>query len=107
VVEGPQRDSYTAETLSIAVVLGCFLAVIFGFIAGWGCAKKCRKDQDNIPYPDTEYEYFEQRHNLNINTYVNIRCYFIKVLQLNTSFPSVVTKPQTNNPNPSRSLFVT
>ncbi|OXA63939.1 Semaphorin-1A [Folsomia candida] len=31
------------------------------------CAKRCRKE-DNIPYPDTDYEYFEQRHNLNINT---------------------------------------
>ncbi|CAG7826149.1 unnamed protein product, partial [Allacma fusca] len=67
VVVGP-RESYTAETLSIAVGVGCVLAVLLGFIAGWGCAKRCRKDHDNIPYPDTDYEYFEQRHNLNINT---------------------------------------
>jgi len=69
VVVGPRRDSYTAETLSIAVGVGCVLAVLLGFVSGWGCAKRCRKDHDNIPYPDTDYEYFEQRHNLNINTY--------------------------------------
>lgn len=68
VVVGPRRESYTAETLSIAVGVGCVLAVLLGFIAGWGCAKRCRKEHDNIPYPDTDYEYFEQRHNLNINT---------------------------------------
>ena len=68
VVVGPRRDSYTAETLSIAMGVGCVLAVLLGFVVGWGCAKRCRKDHDNIPYPDTDYEYFEQRHNLNINT---------------------------------------
>jgi len=68
IVVGTRRETYTAETLSIAVAVGCVLAVLLGFAVGWGCARRCRKEHDNIPYPDTDYEYFEQRHNPNINT---------------------------------------
>lgn len=61
-VIGHRRESYTAETLSIAVGVGCILAVLLGFLAGWGCAKRCRKDHDNIPYPDMDYEYVSARY---------------------------------------------
>lgn len=57
---------YSVETLAVAVVAGALAALIFGFGAGYLCGKKCRKDEDdNLPYPDTEYEYFEQRQNVN------------------------------------------
>lgn len=57
---------YSVETLIMAVVAGTVSALVFGFIAGYLCGRKCRKDEDdNLPYPDTEYEYFEQRQNMN------------------------------------------
>lgn len=50
----------------MAVVAGAVLALVVGFIAGYFCGRKCHKDEDdNLPYPDTEYEYFEQRQNIN------------------------------------------
>lgn len=57
---------YSVETLVIAVVAGAIAALFVGFISGYLCGRKCRKDEDdNLPYPDTEYEYFEQRANVN------------------------------------------
>ncbi|XP_017785148.1 PREDICTED: semaphorin-1A isoform X2 [Nicrophorus vespilloides] len=57
---------YSVETLVTAVVAGAVCALLVGFIAGYLCGRKCHKDEDdNMPYPDTEYEYFEQRQNMN------------------------------------------
>lgn len=57
---------YSVETLAIAVVAGAAAALLLGFAMGYLCGRKCRKDDDdNLPYPDTEYEYFEQRQNVN------------------------------------------
>jgi semaphorin 6 len=57
---------YSVETLIMAVVAGAVSALVVGFIAGYLCGRKCHKDEDdNLPYPDTEYEYFEQRQNMN------------------------------------------
>ncbi|CAG2053779.1 unnamed protein product [Timema podura] len=57
---------YSVETLSIAVVAGSVAAAIIGFIIGYFCGRKCHKEEeDNLPYPDTEYEYFEQRQTVN------------------------------------------
>ncbi|XP_011869170.1 PREDICTED: semaphorin-1A isoform X1 [Vollenhovia emeryi] len=59
---------YSVETLVMAVVAGALAALFVGFVAGYLCGRKCRKDEDdNLPYPDTEYEYFEQRQNVNSN----------------------------------------
>lgn len=57
---------YSVETLAVAVIAGSVVALIVGFISGYLCGRKCRKDEDdNLPYPDTEYEYFEQRQPVN------------------------------------------
>lgn len=57
---------YSVETLAVAVVVGSLVALVVGFVSGYFCGKKCRKDEeDNLPYPDTEYEYFEQRQHVN------------------------------------------
>ncbi|KAI5709727.1 hypothetical protein M8J75_002787 [Diaphorina citri] len=57
---------YTVETLVLAVVAASFAALVVGFASGYFCGRKCHKeDDDNLPYPDTEYEYFEQRQNVN------------------------------------------
>lgn len=57
---------YSVETLVMAVLAGALSALVVGFIAGYVCGRKCHKDEDdNMPYPDTEYEYFEQRQNMN------------------------------------------
>jgi len=72
-VAGPEVSSaestisqYTVETLVIAVVAGSVAALVVGFATGYLCGRKCHKDDDdNLPYPDTEYEYFEQRQNVN------------------------------------------
>ncbi|XP_046434488.1 semaphorin-1A isoform X3 [Neodiprion fabricii] len=57
---------YSVETLVMAVVAGALAALLVGFVAGYLCGRKCRKDEDdNLPYPDTEYEYFEQRQTVN------------------------------------------
>ena len=55
---------YTVETLAIAVAAGSLAALFLGFVLGYCCGRKFRKnEEDNLPYPDTEYEYFEQRQN--------------------------------------------
>ncbi|XP_045483427.1 semaphorin-1A isoform X3 [Harmonia axyridis] len=57
---------YSVETLILAVLTGSLSALMVGFIAGYLCGRKCHKDEDdNLPYPDTEYEYYEQRQNMN------------------------------------------
>lgn len=58
---------YSVETLLFGIICGTGLALVTGFGIGYICGRKCRKDDDdNIPYPDTEYEYFEQRQNVNM-----------------------------------------
>lgn len=62
---------YTVETLVMAVIAGAIFALLVGFLTGYFCGRRCHKDDDdNLPYPDTEYEYFEQRQNM--NRYLNI-----------------------------------
>jgi semaphorin 6 len=57
---------YSVETLAMAVVAGSVAALVVGFVTGYLCGQKCHKEEeDNLPYPDTEYEYFEQRQNVN------------------------------------------
>ena len=69
---GPQISAdvinaqYSVETLVMAVLAGAIFALLVGFVAGYFCGRRCHKDEDdNLPYPDTEYEYFEQRQNIN------------------------------------------
>ncbi|XP_067002986.1 semaphorin-1A [Anabrus simplex] len=57
---------YSVETLAMAVVAGSVAALVVGFVIGYFCGRKCHKEEeDNLPYPDTEYEYFEQRQTVN------------------------------------------
>lgn len=57
---------YTVETVVMAVLAAAIFAMLVGFITGYFCGRRCHKDEDdNLPYPDTEYEYFEQRSNIN------------------------------------------
>ncbi|XP_055681503.1 semaphorin-1A [Lutzomyia longipalpis] len=57
---------YSVETLVMAVLAGSIFALLVGFLTGYFCGRRCHKDEDdNLPYPDTEYEYFEQRQNVN------------------------------------------
>ncbi|XP_063220879.1 semaphorin-1A isoform X2 [Bacillus rossius redtenbacheri] len=63
--DSPQPQ-YSVETLSMAVVAGSVAALAVGFVIGYFCGRKCHKEEeDNLPYPDTEYEYFEQRQTVN------------------------------------------
>lgn len=69
---GPQitadvmNAQYTVETVVMAVLAAAIFAMLVGFITGYFCGRRCHKDEDdNLPYPDTEYEYFEQRSNIN------------------------------------------
>lgn len=58
---------YTVETMAMSVVAASLAALLVGFVSGYLCGRKCHKDEDdNLPYPDTEYEYFEQRQNVNM-----------------------------------------
>ena len=62
--DSESQPKYTVETLAIAVAAGSLAALFLGFVLGYCCGRKCRKnEEDNMPYPDTEYEYFEQRQN--------------------------------------------
>ncbi len=64
------QPKYTVETLAIAVAAGSLAALFLGFVLGYCCGRKCRKnEEDNMPYPDTEYEYFEQRQNCHMRRY--------------------------------------
>ncbi|KOB74964.1 Semaphorin-1a-like protein, partial [Operophtera brumata] len=54
------------KTVAIAVTITGILALGAGILLGYFCARRCKKEEDdNMPYPDTEYEYFEQRQNIN------------------------------------------
>lgn len=43
-------------------------ALVVGFVTGYCCGRRCNKDESTLVgqlgYPDTEYEYFEQRGGL-------------------------------------------
>ena len=47
---------------------GAVAALVVGFVTGYCCGRRCHKDDNtlvgNLGYPDTEYEYFEQRGGL-------------------------------------------
>ena len=58
-------DLFRAETLAFAVAITAILALLMGFAAGHCCARRCRKDDANMPYADTDYTYFDQRQNVN------------------------------------------
>ena len=58
-------DLFTAEMLAVAVTITAILALLLGFGAGHCCARRCRKDDANMPYADTDYTYFDQRQNVN------------------------------------------
>ncbi len=57
---------FSLETLIITVSAGAVAALVVGFVTGYCCGRRCRKDDRDVhlPYPDTEYEYFEQRANM-------------------------------------------
>ena len=60
-------EKYPGGTVAVAVVAGSLFALFFGFVFGYCCGRRCRKnEEDNLPYPDTEYEYFEQRQNCHL-----------------------------------------
>lgn len=66
IAPGVTTAQYTVETLVLAVLIGSIFALIVGFLSGYFCGRRCHKDEDdNLPYPDTEYEYFEQRQAVN------------------------------------------
>lgn len=62
----PSQQLFSLEMLVITVSAGAVAALVVGFVTGYCCGRRCRKDDDlvHIPYPDTEYEYFEQRGGL-------------------------------------------
>jgi semaphorin 6 len=72
-VSGPEvsaADSplpqFSGETMAAIVVSSAVAALVIGFVFGYFCGRKCHKEEeDNLPYPDTEYEYFEQRQTVN------------------------------------------
>ena len=59
---------FSLETLIITVSAGAVAALVVGFVTGYCCGRKCHKDENTLAghlgYPDTEYEYFEQRGGL-------------------------------------------
>eukprot|EP00096_Caligus_rogercresseyi_P008854 TRINITY_DN2875_c0_g2_i2.p1 TRINITY_DN2875_c0_g2~~TRINITY_DN2875_c0_g2_i2.p1 ORF type:complete len:852 (-),score=235.20 TRINITY_DN2875_c0_g2_i2:775-3330(-) len=56
---------FSLETLVITVSAGAVAALVVGFVIGYCCGRKCGKESGvHLPYPDTEYEYFEQRQGL-------------------------------------------
>ena len=70
----PSQVLFSLETLIITVSAGAVAALVVGFVTGYCCGRRCRKDDGlsggrgghagMMPYPDTEYEYFEQRGGL-------------------------------------------
>jgi len=52
---------FSLETLIITVSAGAVAALVVGFVTGYCCGRKCGKEDNNVPYTDAEYEYFEQR----------------------------------------------
>ncbi|XP_040580501.1 semaphorin-1A [Lepeophtheirus salmonis] len=61
----PNTVLFSLETLVITVSAGAVAALVVGFVIGYCCGRKCGKESGvHLPYPDTEYEYFEQRQGL-------------------------------------------
>ena len=65
----PNQQQFSLEMLLITVSAGAVAALVVGFVTGYCCGRRCRKDDLppgglHLPYPDTEYEYFEQRGGL-------------------------------------------
>ncbi|XP_021935151.1 semaphorin-1A isoform X2 [Zootermopsis nevadensis] len=59
-------SQFSTETVVAIAVASAFIALLLGFLGGYVCGRKCHKEEeDNLPYPDTEYEYFEQRQTVN------------------------------------------
>lgn len=66
ITAGMINAQYGVETVLMAVLASVIFSLFVGFITGYFCGRRCHKDEDdNLPYPDTEYEYFEQRQNIN------------------------------------------
>lgn len=93
-IGGPQitadaiNAQYTVETVVMAVLAAAIFALLVGFITGYFCGRRCHKDEDdNLPYPDTEYEYFEQRSN--INRWVKSNQIKIFLLDKHNQFPII------------------
>lgn len=67
VIEASQA-LFSLETLIITVSAGAVAALVVGFVTGYCCGRRCHKDDNtlvgHLGYPDTEYEYFEQRGGL-------------------------------------------
>lgn len=62
----PPLTTYSTETVALFVISVALITLVIGIGMGYFCGKRCKKDEDdNMPYPDTEYEYFEQRQNIN------------------------------------------
>lgn len=61
---------FSLETLIITVSAGAVAALVVGFVTGYCCGRRCQKEDaaatlaSHLGYPDTEYEYFEQRGGL-------------------------------------------
>ena len=66
---------FSLETLIITVSAGAVAALVVGFVTGFCCGRRCHKDDNtlvgHLGYPDTEYEYFEQRGGLARPTLLN------------------------------------
>ena len=66
---------FSLETLIITVSAGAVAALVVGFVTGYCCGRRCHKDDNtlvvHLGYPDTEYEYFEQRGGLARPTLMN------------------------------------
>ncbi len=69
------EPQFTLEMLLITVSAGAVAALVLGFVTGYCCGRKCRKDdlggeqlvggrRRPLPLQDAEYEYFEQRGGL-------------------------------------------
>ncbi|XP_066142408.1 semaphorin-1A isoform X1 [Euwallacea fornicatus] len=96
-------NQYSVETLVMAVVAGAVSALVVGFIAGYLCGRKCHKDEDdNLPYPDTEYEYFEQRQNM--NSRITAEPKLLPQEEVTYAEPVLVPQPPPKNYSPKSTL---
>ncbi|XP_076268186.1 semaphorin 1a isoform X1 [Rhynchophorus ferrugineus] len=96
-------NQYSVETLIMAVVAGAVSALVVGFIAGYLCGRKCHKDEDdNLPYPDTEYEYFEQRQNM--NSRITAEPKLLPQEEVTYAEPVLVPQPPPKNYSPKSTL---
>ncbi|KAL1513542.1 hypothetical protein ABEB36_002943 [Hypothenemus hampei] len=96
-------NQYSVETLVMAVVAGAISALVVGFIGGYLCGRKCHKDEDdNLPYPDTEYEYFEQRQNM--NSRITAEPKLLPQEEVTYAEPVLVPQPPPKNYSPKSTL---